>query len=84
MGQKPELSFVKFSWNQMTAAQFEEHWKLKKTMKKADFIHMVQVGVEELPALRLCHIRVIRQHAELMNPARAAVCRPWRHDYLLW
>ncbi|XP_024141855.1 histamine N-methyltransferase isoform X1 [Oryzias melastigma] len=43
VGQKPELSFVKFSWNQMTAAQFEEHWKLKKTMKKADFIHMVQM-----------------------------------------
>uniref|UniRef100_A0A3P9HAS2 Histamine N-methyltransferase n=1 Tax=Oryzias latipes TaxID=8090 RepID=A0A3P9HAS2_ORYLA len=43
VGQKPELGFIKFNWNQMTAAQFEEHWKLKKMTKKADFIHMVQM-----------------------------------------
>uniref|UniRef100_A0A3P9KGK3 Histamine N-methyltransferase n=1 Tax=Oryzias latipes TaxID=8090 RepID=A0A3P9KGK3_ORYLA len=43
VGQKPGLGFIKFNWNQMTAAQFEEHWKLKKMTKKADFIHMVQM-----------------------------------------
>lgn len=28
----------------MTASEFEEHWKVKKMTKKADFIHMIQVG----------------------------------------
>ena len=29
----------------MTASEFEEQWKAKKITKKADFIHMIQVGV---------------------------------------
>lgn len=29
----------------MNAAEFEHQWKEKKTDKKADFIHLIQVGV---------------------------------------
>lgn len=45
----------------MTASEFEEHWKLKNMAKKADFIHMIQVGADILLALKLYfwHIRVI-------------------------
>ena len=32
----------------MTASEFEEHWKVKKMTKKADFIHMIQVGADLL------------------------------------
>lgn len=45
VSQKPALDYIKFSWNQMTAIEFEEHCKAKKTTKKADFIHMIQVCV---------------------------------------
>lgn len=31
----------------MTASEFEEHWKAEKATKKVDFIHMIQVGVDE-------------------------------------
>ncbi|CAB1457541.1 unnamed protein product [Pleuronectes platessa] len=43
VSQKPELDFIKFSWNKMTSSEFEEHWKVKKMTKKADFIHMIQM-----------------------------------------
>nr|XP_040058009.1 histamine N-methyltransferase-like isoform X4 [Gasterosteus aculeatus aculeatus]XP_040058010.1 histamine N-methyltransferase-like isoform X4 [Gasterosteus aculeatus aculeatus] len=43
VSQKPALDYIKFSWNQMTAIEFEEHCKAKKTTKKADFIHMIQM-----------------------------------------
>lgn len=45
VSQKPDLDYVKFTWNTMTASEFEEQWKQKKMTKKADFIHMIQVGV---------------------------------------
>ncbi|XP_028993039.1 histamine N-methyltransferase-like [Betta splendens] len=38
-----DLDHVKFTWNKMTALEFEEHWKEKKTTTKADFIHMIQM-----------------------------------------
>ncbi|XP_028993038.1 histamine N-methyltransferase-like [Betta splendens] len=38
-----DLDHVKFTWNKMTASEFEEHWKEKKTTTKADFIHMIQM-----------------------------------------
>lgn len=44
VSQKPDLDYIKFTWNKMTASEFEEHWKVKKMTKKADFIHMIQVG----------------------------------------
>ncbi|XP_069010806.1 histamine N-methyltransferase-like [Embiotoca jacksoni] len=43
VSQKPDLDYIKFTWNKMTAAQFEQHWKVKKMTKKADFIHMIQM-----------------------------------------
>lgn len=45
VSQKPELDYIKFGWNKMTAAEFEAHWKEQKMNKKADFIHLIQVGV---------------------------------------
>lgn len=35
----------------MTASEFEEHWKAKKMTKKADFIHMLQVGDADVVSL---------------------------------
>lgn len=43
VAQKPDLDYIKFTWNKMTASEFEEHWKVKKITKKADFIHMIQM-----------------------------------------
>lgn len=45
VSKKPDLGYIKFNWNKMTASEFEEHWKAQKMTKKADFIHMIQVGV---------------------------------------
>ncbi|KAK7926006.1 hypothetical protein WMY93_008316 [Mugilogobius chulae] len=35
-----DLDPIKFIWNQMTAAEFEKQWRLKKINKKVDFVHM--------------------------------------------
>ncbi|XP_029386463.1 histamine N-methyltransferase isoform X2 [Echeneis naucrates] len=43
VSQKQDLDYLKFTWNKMTASEFEQHWKAKKMTKKADFIHMVQM-----------------------------------------
>lgn len=43
VSQKKDLEYIKFTWNKMTASEFEEHWKEKKMTKKADFIHMIQM-----------------------------------------
>lgn len=43
VSQKPDLDYVQFTWNTMTASEFEEQWKQKKMTKKADFIHMIQM-----------------------------------------
>lgn len=44
VSQKPNLDYIKFTWNKMTSSEFEEQWRVKKMTKKADFIHMIQVG----------------------------------------
>lgn len=51
VSQKPGLDYIKFNWNKMTASEFEEHWKVNKMTKKADFIHMIQVGVADIVLL---------------------------------
>lgn len=51
VSQKPGLDYIKFTWNKMTATEFEEHWKVKQMTKKADFIHMIQVGVADVVLL---------------------------------
>ena len=43
VSQKPDLDYIKFSWNKMTACEFQEHWKTKHMSEQADFIHMIQV-----------------------------------------
>ncbi|XP_004563174.1 histamine N-methyltransferase [Maylandia zebra] len=43
VSQKPDLDYIKFNWNTMTASEFEEHWKAEKATKKVDFIHMIQM-----------------------------------------
>ncbi|XP_034042292.1 histamine N-methyltransferase-like [Thalassophryne amazonica] len=43
VSEKPGLDHIKFTWNTMTASEFEELWKEKKVTKKADFIHMIQM-----------------------------------------
>lgn len=59
VSQKPDLDYITFKWNKMTASEFEEHWKVKKMTKKADFIHMIQVGVSFLPAVCIFDISKI-------------------------
>ncbi|XP_068187747.1 histamine N-methyltransferase-like [Antennarius striatus] len=39
----PGLDFTNFTWNEMTAEDFEDQWKEKNLTKKADLIHMFQV-----------------------------------------
>lgn len=53
VSQKPELDYINFSWNKMTAAEFEHQWKEKKTNKKADFIHLIQVVASFHPSVVL-------------------------------
>uniref|UniRef100_UPI0037E8399A histamine N-methyltransferase-like n=1 Tax=Semicossyphus pulcher TaxID=241346 RepID=UPI0037E8399A len=43
VSQKPGLDYINFTWNKMTSSEFEQHWKVKKMTKKADFIHMIQM-----------------------------------------
>ncbi|XP_008275407.1 histamine N-methyltransferase isoform X2 [Stegastes partitus] len=43
VAQKKDIDYISFTWNKMTASEFEEHWKEKKPTKKADFIHMIQM-----------------------------------------
>lgn len=56
VSKKPELDWVQFHWNKMTAAEFEAQWKEKKMSKKADFIHMIQVSAATVALLahKLC------------------------------
>ncbi|XP_068600099.1 histamine N-methyltransferase-like [Brachionichthys hirsutus] len=39
----PGLGYITYKWNKMTAQEFEEQWKENKTIKKVDFIHMIQM-----------------------------------------
>ncbi|TRY98319.1 hypothetical protein DNTS_031702 [Danionella cerebrum] len=43
VSETPGLDHVDFTWNKMTASEFEEHWKEKQSGKKMDFIHMIQM-----------------------------------------
>ncbi|XP_068187844.1 histamine N-methyltransferase-like isoform X2 [Antennarius striatus] len=40
MSQTPGLDFIKFTWSNITAEEFEGQWKEKKMTKKADLIFM--------------------------------------------
>lgn len=61
VSQKPDLDYIKFTWNEMTADEFEKQWKEKNMTKKADFIHLIEVGVLLIVLLahrqnwRACH-----------------------------
>uniref|UniRef100_A0A8C8LLF2 Histamine N-methyltransferase n=1 Tax=Oncorhynchus tshawytscha TaxID=74940 RepID=A0A8C8LLF2_ONCTS len=43
VSQKPNLDYIKFTWNKMTATEFEKDWREKNYTKKMDFIHMIQM-----------------------------------------
>ncbi|KAJ7992793.1 hypothetical protein DPEC_G00282380 [Dallia pectoralis] len=43
VSQNPNLDFIKFIWNKMTAAEFENHWNQNNFKEKMDFIHMIQM-----------------------------------------
>nr|XP_029509237.1 histamine N-methyltransferase-like [Oncorhynchus nerka] len=43
VSQKPNLDYIKFTWNKMTATEFEKHWRENHLTKKMDFIHMIQM-----------------------------------------
>uniref|UniRef100_A0A8C4Z5N3 Histamine N-methyltransferase n=1 Tax=Gadus morhua TaxID=8049 RepID=A0A8C4Z5N3_GADMO len=38
-----DLDYIKFTWNHMTDLEFKQRVKEEKTIKKADFIHILQV-----------------------------------------
>lgn len=37
------LEYINFTWNKMTASEFEEHWRKNDMTKKIDFLHMIQM-----------------------------------------
>ncbi|XP_048863775.1 histamine N-methyltransferase-like isoform X2 [Brienomyrus brachyistius] len=47
----PNLENVNFTWNQMTASEFEKHWRGRQPEKNVDFIHMIQMLYYEVDAL---------------------------------
>ena len=42
-----DLDYIKFTWNHMTDLEFKQRVKEEKTIKKADFIHILQVGISQ-------------------------------------
>ncbi|CAL8320411.1 unnamed protein product [Merluccius merluccius] len=43
VSKRKDLDYIKFTWNKVTASEFEQQWKENKMSKKADFIHMIQM-----------------------------------------
>ncbi|XP_073711168.1 histamine N-methyltransferase isoform X6 [Misgurnus anguillicaudatus] len=39
----PNLDYINFTWNKMTASEFEKHWQEKNLGIKMDFIHLIQM-----------------------------------------
>uniref|UniRef100_A0A8C1A1W1 Histamine N-methyltransferase n=1 Tax=Cyprinus carpio carpio TaxID=630221 RepID=A0A8C1A1W1_CYPCA len=39
----PDLDYINFTWNKMTASELEKHWQEKNPGEKMDFIHMIQM-----------------------------------------
>ncbi|KAK7129419.1 hypothetical protein R3I94_017584 [Phoxinus phoxinus] len=39
----PDLDHINFTWNEMTASEFEKHWQEKNSGRKMDFIHIIQM-----------------------------------------
>ncbi|XP_065138280.1 histamine N-methyltransferase-like [Paramisgurnus dabryanus] len=37
------LDYINFTWNKMTASEFEKQWQEKNLGKKMDFIHLIQM-----------------------------------------
>jgi hypothetical protein len=42
-----DLDYIKFTWNHMTDLEFKQRVKEEKMIKKADFIHILQVGISQ-------------------------------------
>ena len=43
----PDLDYIKFTWNHMTDVEFKQRVKEDKTIEKADFIHILHVGISQ-------------------------------------
>ncbi|XP_019896569.1 histamine N-methyltransferase [Esox lucius] len=43
VSQNANLDFIKFTWNKMTATEFQKQWNQNNCKEKMDFIHMIQV-----------------------------------------
>nr|XP_055072376.1 histamine N-methyltransferase-like isoform X1 [Misgurnus anguillicaudatus] len=39
----PNLDYINFTWNKMTALEFEKHWQEENLGEKMDFIHLIQM-----------------------------------------
>ncbi|XP_067112757.1 histamine N-methyltransferase-like isoform X2 [Osmerus mordax] len=39
----PKLDYINFTWNKMTAFEFEKHWRENNRTEKIDFLHMIQM-----------------------------------------
>ena len=46
VSQKPDMDYIKFSWNTMGAVEFQEHCEAKPMSEQVDFIHMIQVDTD--------------------------------------
>nr|XP_055072373.1 histamine N-methyltransferase-like [Misgurnus anguillicaudatus] len=88
----PNLDYINFTWNKMTASEFEKHWQEKNLGKKMDFIPLIQMlyYVEDPEATvsffrslldkdgKLLIILVSGEGgwATLLKTYRAALCKP--------
>lgn len=48
------MDCVTFSWNEMTAKEFESNWKKRNSGKKMHLISMIQVGTSTLMPFSFC------------------------------
>ncbi|XP_065148872.2 histamine N-methyltransferase-like [Paramisgurnus dabryanus] len=88
----PNLDYINFSWNKMTASEFEKHWQERKLGKKMDFIHLIQMLyyvkdpettvsffrslLDEDGKLLIIQVSGEGGWAKLIRTYRAALCNP--------
>ncbi|XP_055021282.1 histamine N-methyltransferase-like [Boleophthalmus pectinirostris] len=62
------LDPVNFTWNQMTASEFEEQWRQRNITKKVDFIHMLHMlyYVEDPGATLRFYQSLLRKNGKIL------------------
>ncbi|XP_023649506.1 histamine N-methyltransferase-like [Paramormyrops kingsleyae] len=72
----PSLDDVNFTWNQMTASEFEKHWRDSQPEKKVDFIHMIQMLYYEVdPAAAVSFYRsLLNKDGKLLIMLNSGEC----------